>query len=56
MLRITPTGEALVCSLMPTTSVLTRSIFGDMSDTDRQGLLEHLRRLTAQIERLEPSR
>ncbi|HEX4375865.1 MAG TPA: MarR family transcriptional regulator [Steroidobacteraceae bacterium] len=56
MLRITPSGEALVCSLMPTTSVLTRSIFGDMTDDARQDLLDHLRRLTAQIERLEPSR
>ena len=56
MLRITPSGEALVCSLMPTTSAYIRSIFGEMPEAARHELLEHLRALTAQIERFEPSR
>jgi MarR family transcriptional regulator, negative regulator of the multidrug operon emrRAB len=56
MLRITPSGEALVCSLMPTAAVLTRSIYGGMPDSARLALLEHLRTLTAEIERFEPPR
>jgi MarR family transcriptional regulator, negative regulator of the multidrug operon emrRAB len=56
MLRITAAGEALVCSLIPTTSGLTRSIFGDIPQVTRQELLSHLRALTEHVERLEPTR
>jgi hypothetical protein len=56
MLRITPSGEALVCSLLPTISARTRAIFGEMPEAARRALLEQLRGLSAQIERHEPAR
>jgi MarR family transcriptional repressor of emrRAB len=55
-LRITASGETLVRSLMPTTSALTRSIFGETPQSDRQSLLDQLRALTCRVEQLEPGR
>jgi MarR family transcriptional repressor of emrRAB len=56
MLRITPAGEALARSLLPTVVGITRDVFGDISQSNRRALLEHLRALTAQIDRHDPSR
>jgi MarR family transcriptional repressor of emrRAB len=56
MLRITPAGEALARSLLPTVVGITRDVFGDIPQSNRRALLEHLRALTAQIDRHDPSR
>jgi MarR family transcriptional repressor of emrRAB len=56
MLRITPEGEALARSLLPTTVAITRNIFGDMPQSARRALLEQLRAFTVQIDRHEAPR
>jgi MarR family transcriptional repressor of emrRAB len=56
MLRITPAGEALARALLPTVVGITRGVFGDISQSNRHALLEHLRALTTQIDRNDPSR
>jgi len=56
MLRITPEGEALARSLLPTTVAITRDIFGDMPQSARKALLDQLRALTVQIDRNGQSR
>ena len=56
MLRITPAGEALARSLLPTVVGITRGVFGDIAPSNRHALLEHLRTLTTQIDRHDPSR
>jgi DNA-binding MarR family transcriptional regulator len=56
MLRITPSGEALVRALLPLTTAITRDIFGDLTPAARRTLLEQLRALTLQIDRNGPAR
>jgi MarR family transcriptional regulator, negative regulator of the multidrug operon emrRAB len=56
MLRITPAGEALARSLLPTVVGITRGVFGAIPQSNRYALLEHLRALTTQIDRHDPSR
>jgi len=56
MLRITPAGEALVAALLPLTSEVTRTIFADIPMATRQALLQHLRMLPTQIDRVARSK
>jgi MarR family transcriptional repressor of emrRAB len=55
MLRITPAGESLTRALMPTTTAIIHSIFGDIPPTSKHALLEQLRTLATQIDRREPA-
>jgi MarR family transcriptional repressor of emrRAB len=56
MLRITPAGEALVRTLLPVTIGITRIIFADVPIASRSSLLEQLRMLSAQIDRVARSK
>jgi MarR family transcriptional repressor of emrRAB len=55
-LRITPAGEALVAALLPVTAKVTRTIFADIPMSSRQSLLQQLRSLSTQIDRVARSR
>lgn len=50
ILRITPSGEALVHRLLPSTITYTRRIFADHSPEGERALLEQLRTLIAGID------
>jgi MarR family transcriptional repressor of emrRAB len=56
MLRITPAGEALACSLMPLVLGVMHGVYGDMPNASRRSLLDLLRQLTAQMDRRDPPR
>jgi MarR family transcriptional repressor of emrRAB len=56
MLRITPTGETLVKSLLPVTTEITRTIFADVPVASRAVLLDQLRTLAAQIDQVARSK
>jgi MarR family transcriptional repressor of emrRAB len=52
-LRITPEGESVARSLLPSTVAITRNIFGDMPQSARRALLDQLRAFTIQIDQQE---
>jgi MarR family transcriptional regulator, negative regulator of the multidrug operon emrRAB len=56
MLRITPAGESLVKSLLPVTTEITRTIFTDVPTANRRVLLDQLRTLAGQIDRVARSK